>query len=196
MKQIEETQPERNFVFATEESFGYLNHNKVRDKDGVASIALLCEIALYYKVQGKNLAQALDDIYEEYGFANETLVSLNYYGKEGADKINRIMENFRQFSEKSICSQEIESLTDYKNSTNKSFINEEIKPIDFIKSNVLGFNFKNGNKLFLRPSGTEPKIKFYIMIQEAEGSLEEKKKKAHELASQIVSFVKEESEQA
>ncbi len=196
MKEIEEKNPERNFVFATEESFGYLNHNKVRDKDGVASIALLCEIALYYKLQGMNLMQALDKIYEEYGFSNETLVSLNYYGKEGAEKIIRIMENFRNFSAAEICGQKVESLMDYKKSTIKTFSNGEISPIDFIKSNVLGFTFTNGNKLFLRPSGTEPKIKFYIMIQEAEGSLEQKKAKANELASQIVNYVKAESEKA
>ncbi len=196
MKQIDETQPERNFVFATEESFGYLNHNHVRDKDGVASIALLSEIALYYKLQGKDLVDALDDIYEEYGFSNETLVSINYYGKEGAEKINRIMENFRNFSEREICSQEVESLSDYKESTIKSFKTHETMPLDFIKSNVLGFKFTNGNKLFLRPSGTEPKIKFYIMIQEAEGSLQEKKAKANALASEIVNYVKSESEKA
>lgn len=196
MKQIDETQPERNFVFATEESFGYLNHNKVRDKDGVASISLLCEIALYYKLQGKDLVDALDDIYEEYGFSNETLVSINYYGKEGAEKIIRIMENFRNFSDKEICGQTIETLSDYKNSTIKSFASSETMPLDFIKSNVLGFKFTNGNKLFLRPSGTEPKIKFYIMIQEAEGTLEQKKSKANALASEIVKYVKTESEKA
>jgi len=196
IKEIEETQPERNFIFATEESFGYLNHDKVRDKDGVASIALLSEVALYYKLMGKNLMEALDSIYEEYGFSNETLVSINYYGKEGAEKIIRIMDNFRNFSDLEICGQKIESLSDYKNSTIKAFSNQETNTLNFIKSNVLGFKFTNGNKLFLRPSGTEPKIKFYIMIQESNGTLEEKKSKANALASEIVSFVKSKSEQA
>lgn len=196
IKEIEDTQPERNFVFATEESFGYLNHDNVRDKDGVASIALLAEVALYYKLQGKDLVNALDDIYEEYGFSNESLVSINYYGKEGAEKIIRIMENFRSFSNKEICGQTIESLTDYKSSTIKSFASGESEPLNFIKSNVLGFKFDNGNKLFLRPSGTEPKIKFYIMIHETQGSLKEKKDKANALADEIVIFAKTESEKA
>ena len=196
MKEIEEKEPQRNFIFATEESFGYLNHDKVRDKDGVASIALLSEIALFYKLQNKNLNDALDDIYEEYGFSNESLVSINYYGKEGAEKIIRIMDKFRNFEGSHICGQKIESLSDYKSSMIKTFNDQKSNPLDFIKSNVLAFKFSNGNKLFLRPSGTEPKIKFYIMIQESEGELNEKKSKAHDLASKIVDFVKEESENA
>ncbi len=183
VNKIEKNSPERNFIFGTEESFGYLNHGNVRDKDGVASVALVSEIALYYKLQGMNLIQALDAIYEEYGFSHERLLSLNYYGKSGAEKINRIMESFRTNTPKEICGAEIESLTDYLKWDGPS-------------SNVLGFSFSNGNKLFMRPSGTEPKIKFYIMIQENEGSLTEKKERAYALSQKFVDFIEDWAERA
>lgn len=191
VNQIDTEEPNRTFIFGTEESFGYLNHRLVRDKDGVASVALLSEIALHYKRKGKNLIEALDDIYEEHGFSHEKLLSLNYYGKEGADKIQRIMESFRSFDEKEIAGQTIGTLSDYKEGHIKDFIEGTAKPLGFIKSNVLGFHFTNGNKLFLRPSGTEPKIKFYIMMQENEGSLTDKKAKAYKLADQVEAWIKE-----
>jgi len=197
MNDIETNSPERSFVFATEESFGYLNHEYVRDKDGVSSIALMGEITLYYKRKGLNLLQALDNIYEEYGFSHESLVSINYYGIEGAEKIKRIMEKFREWDTTPICGQEIAILSDYKSLKTRDDIEGVTKPLPFAHaSNVLGFKFKNGNKLFLRPSGTEPKIKFYIMITENEGSLSEKKEKAKALSEKIVTFVKEKSEEA
>ncbi|MCF8060507.1 MAG: phospho-sugar mutase [Bacteriovoracaceae bacterium] len=196
MNEIAQNEPNRTFIFGTEESFGYLNHSYVRDKDGVASVALLSEIALHYKLKGMNLIEALDEIYTEYGFSHENLLSLNYYGKEGADKIQRIMESFRSFADQEIVGQTIGSLSDYKESTIKDFREGTSKPLDFIKSNVLGFHFTNGNKLFLRPSGTEPKIKFYIMIQENEGDLDSKKKKAFELSEKFVAFIKEWAEKA
>ena len=190
VNEIDEKEPERTFIFGTEESFGYLNHRNVRDKDGVSSVALLSEIALHYKRKGMDLIDALDEIYKEHGFSHENLLSLNYYGKEGAEKINRIMESFRNFSDSEICGQTVGTLSDFKKSEIKDFQEGTTKPLDFITSNVLGFHFTNGNKLFLRPSGTEPKIKFYIMIQENEGSLEDKKKRAYALSDEFVSFIK------
>lgn len=194
VEEICNTEPERTFIFGTEESFGYLNHRYVRDKDGVSSVALLAEIALHYKRKGMNLIDALDAIYEEYAFSHERLLSLNYYGKEGAEKIQRIMDSFRNYEASEICGQVISTLSDFKNNTIKNFKNGETMELGFIKSNVLGFHFDNGNKLFLRPSGTEPKIKFYIMIQEKEGSLEEKKDKSYKLAQTFVDFITEWSE--
>ncbi|MFZ8933843.1 MAG: phospho-sugar mutase [Bacteriovoracaceae bacterium] len=190
MNEIEANSPEAEFVFATEESFGYLPHPHVRDKDGVASLGLMAEVALYYKLQGMDLIDALDLIYEQYGFSNETLLSLDYFGIEGAQKINRIMETFRNY-EGSDFVEEIESLEDYQSLTIKDWKTKTLSPIDFTNSNVLGFRFKSGNKLYLRPSGTEPKIKFYIMISENEGDLDQKKKMAQQKTDQFLAMIKE-----
>ncbi|ATH08605.1 hypothetical protein BIY24_11810 [Halobacteriovorax marinus] len=196
MNQLEKTNPEKNFVFATEESFGYLNHEFVRDKDGVSSITLLSEICLHYKLQGMDLVDGLDKIYEEYGFSSETLLNLNYFGKEGSEKISRIMDNFRGYSEKTFCGEEISYLEDYSTGESKSFTDSKISKLDLPSSNVLGFNFTNGTKVYMRPSGTEPKIKFYIMIQEKEGSLEEKKQKANQKTLEFLDYIKEQADQA
>ena len=196
MNQLEKTNPERNFVFATEESFGYLSHEFVRDKDGVSSITLLSEICLHYKLKGMDLVDALDKIYEEYGFSHETLLNLNYYGKEGSEKIARIMEDFRSYSDKTLCGDEISYLEDFKIQKSKNFTDLTTTDLDLPSSNVLGFNFKNGTKVYMRPSGTEPKIKFYIMIQEKEGSLDEKKARALAKTEEFLSFIQGRADKA
>lgn len=180
MNQIEIQQPHKEFLFATEESFGYLCHNFARDKDGVSSVSLMAEVALFYKLQGLNLIDALDKIYEEYGFSREDLLSLDYFGIEGQEKISRIMASFRRFSDNNLAGLKIERIKDYS-------LGIEGLP----KSNVLGFFFEGGNQLYLRPSGTEPKIKFYLMIQEKNGTLEEKKTKALELSDKVMANIRE-----
>lgn len=196
MNEIEKEDPSANFLFATEESFGYLNHEFVRDKDGVSSIALLSEIALWYKLKGLNLLEGLDKIYEEYGFSQENLLCLNYYGKEGAEKISRIMEHFRKLEINEICGLKIERIEDYESKTSKDLLNGGTQTINFPKSNVLGYYLENGNRLFLRPSGTEPKIKFYTMIQVSDGSLEEKKNKANSKIEEILKLIQEHADKA
>jgi phosphoglucomutase len=192
MAEIEKEDPSRSFVFATEESFGYLSHEYVRDKDGVSSIALMGEVALYYKERGMTLIDALDEIYEEHGFSQELLLSLNFYGVEGAEKIQRIMDNYRAYSDSNLSDEVITSLTDYQNLSIKNFKTGETSPLGFsFKSNVLGFDFESGNKLFLRPSGTEPKIKFYITVAQREGDLEDKKRVAMQKAEAMVNIIKQ-----
>lgn len=163
IREIESNRPTDEFIFASEESFGYMPHNKSRDKDGVSSVALMSEIVLFYKKQGKNLIQVLDEIYEKYGFYYESLLSNDYEGIAGSQKINRIMEYFRNYPETKFAGEEILSREDFN------------LGLRLPKSNVLSFNFKSGNKLFLRPSGTEPKIKFYTMVRVTEGDLKTKK---------------------
>lgn len=185
MNELEKSSPEREFVFATEESFGYLSHNFARDKDGISSVTLMAEVALFYKLQGLNLNEALDKIYTEFGFSHETVLSIDYFGIEGQQKIARIMNNLRELSASPIGFEELETLKDYK------------KGIEGLpKSNVLGFFFKSGNQLYARPSGTEPKIKFYLMIRETTGSLEEKKKNAYKKTEETLKIIKEFSEKA
>ena len=185
MNELEISHPEKKFLFATEESFGYLCHNYARDKDGVSSVSQMAEVALFYKLKGMNLIEALDQIYEVYGFSREDLLSLDYFGIEGQEKISRIMTKFRNFCDKDILGKAIKFKKDYA-------LGIEGLP----KSNVLGFFFEDGNQIYLRPSGTEPKIKFYIMTQEKNGSLEKKKEEALKLANSFLNYFKIESEKA
>lgn len=185
MNQIEKSDPNKQFIFATEESFGYLSHTYARDKDGVSSVAMMAEVALFYKLQGMDLIAALDKIYEEYGFSHESLLSLDYFGIEGQEKISRIMTNFRNKSDKTMAGNRIQEIRDYA-----------LGYLDLPKSNVLGFFFENGDQFYLRPSGTEPKIKFYIMIQEKNGSLAEKKKRALEKTEALLEYIKGEAQKA
>jgi phosphoglucomutase len=185
MNEIEKKDPGKQFIFATEESFGYLSHTFARDKDGVSSVSLMAEVALYYKLQGMDLLDALDKIYEEFGFTQETLLSLDYFGIEGQEKISRIMTNFRNLRDNTIAGNGIQKVLDYSKGVE-----------DLPKSNVLGYFFENGDQFYLRPSGTEPKIKFYIMIQEKNGTLPEKKKRAQEKTDRLLGFIKEAADKA
>lgn len=168
LRQLEEQHCGRGFVFASEESFGYMPQDQARDKDGVSSVALMCELALHHKRQGHDLVQALNLIYERYGFHHEELVSFEYEGIEGGKKILRIMESFRKNAQQGLAGYPVTRVDDYQ------------QGVDGLpKSNVLALHFASNDKVFLRPSGTEPKIKFYLMVAVTEGSLEEKRKTAH-----------------
>jgi phosphoglucomutase len=188
-KDLEDKDTDYNFIFASEESFGYMPHNLVRDKDAVAAIALMNEITLFYKLQKSTLVDALDGIYEEYGFGKESLIALTFPGLDGKDKINRIMEYFRSNSRQAIAENKIKLFKDFKSGIEKNLISGEDIKIEMTASNVLGFEFENGNILYLRPSGTEPKIKFYTMVQVKIGSLEDKKKAAQEQIDKIEAFI-------
>ncbi|OIQ16071.1 MAG: hypothetical protein BM556_15535 [Bacteriovorax sp. MedPE-SWde] len=194
MGKMEVENPDKKFLFATEESFGYLPYDYVRDKDGIASITLMSEVALYYKKQGLNLMEALDKIYEEFGFSQESLLNLVYQGKEGGEKITRIMSHFRSLRPSSLCGEEIKVIEDYQDSEIEDLETSTKSKLDFPVSNVIGYHFKNGNRLYLRPSGTEPKIKFYIMIQETEGDLATKKANAQKVTDEILAFINKTAE--
>lgn len=175
IRELEEKKSPYNFVFASEESFGYMPHNESRDKDGVSSMALMSEAALYYKKKGMTLVDALDEIYAKFGFFFESLLSHDYEGIQGAEKIKRIMEYFRNYPETNLAGEEIIAKEDYEASIATDIKLKNNKAIALPKSNVLSFTFASGNRLFLRPSGTEPKIKFYTMVRETEGDLASKK---------------------
>lgn len=167
IRRLEVAKSGHGFVFASEESFGYMPHNDARDKDGVSSVALMCEIALAAKRRGKTLVDVLDDIYEEFGFHHETLLSFDFEGVEGAAKIKRIMEVFRKQATNEFAGMPMAQVDDYALGIH-----------GLPKSNALGLHLKSGDKLFLRPSGTEPKIKFYVMVAITQGSLAEKRAEA------------------
>lgn len=196
MRELEEKKSGHNFVFASEESFGYMPHNESRDKDGVGSMAIMSELALYYKMKGMNLIQVLDEIYTKFGFFYESLVSLDYDGIEGSKKIQRIMEYFRKFPETFFAGEEITATEDYQSSLATDIKLKSNKAIALPKSNVLSFTFASGNRLFLRPSGTEPKIKFYTMVRETEGDLSQKKLNALKKVKIIEDKIKEICEKA
>ena len=166
IRELEEQKSKFNFVFASEESFGYMPHAESRDKDAVSSVALMSEVALYFKKKGMNLVEALDEIYNKYGFFYESLLSLDYEGIVGANKISRIMEYFRKYPDTQFAGEKISVKEDYE------------LGLSLPVSNVLSFTFEGGNKFFLRPSGTEPKIKFYVMVRETEGDILTKKTNA------------------
>jgi phosphoglucomutase len=166
---------EYDYIFGSEESFGSMSHDKVRDKDGVSSAVLFSELTLYFHEIGLNLNQVLEQIYKEFGYFKESLLSLTFKGLSGKDKISNLMNSFRKVEHGFFPDYEIESVDDYSTLTRSFYQNESQNcKLDFpLKSNVLGFNFTNGNKVFVRPSGTEPKIKFYLHFFNEDSSAKE-----------------------
>ena len=191
MRDIENNQPKRNFVFATEESFGYLNHANVRDKDGIAPLALLAEMALCYQLKNMTLVDALDELYQKFGLHYESLLNLNYYGAQGAQKIEQIMIRFRESNFKELCGEKISSVEDYQTQILTSLKDGKTSSINLPKSNVLCYNFASGDRLCLRPSGTEPKIKFYLLLQERGENLAENKLKAKAKSDRFINYIKD-----
>ena len=188
-RDLEEADTDYNLVFASEESFGYMTHHQARDKDAVGAMAMMNEVTLFYKLQGKTLVDALDDIYTKYGYAQESLIANTYEGIAGKEKINNIMQYFRDNSKMNIADEEVAIFSDFESQTSRDLLEGSETPIDMTKSNVLGFKFKSGNQLYLRPSGTEPKIKFYTMIKENDGDLVTKKNGAQKKIEKIEAFL-------
>ena len=153
----------RQYIGGGEESFGYLPYDKVRDKDAPASICLICEIAAWAKDQGKTLFDLLLDIYKEYGFQKESAISVTKPGKSGADEIKKMMEDFRATPPTEIAGQKVVCVKDYKGL--KQVCNGEESALDMpTTANVLQWFTEDGMKISVRPSGTEPKIKFYCEV--------------------------------
>lgn len=189
LKELEEAGSKYNFVFASEESFGYLPYGMVRDKDAVSAVALMSEIALFYKKQGKTLIDALNEIYEIYGYAEESLISLTFEGISGKQKIDNIMNYYRENYKTAFNSEEVTVFKDYKSLEEIDLRSNNKSKIEMTKSNVLGFEFSSGNRLYLRPSGTEPKIKFYTMVKVSDGDLQSKKDTAKKAITNIESEI-------
>ena len=171
MAELDEEGKLSDFVFAFEESCGYLPVTYVRDKDAVASSLLLSEMACHYKAEGRTLISVLDEIYEKYGYHKEVGVSFEFKGVEEGEKLKKLVAGLFEDPFKEVGPYKVVSHKDYKNS--RILENGEIKPFSFPKSNVLAATLDNGARLTIRPSGTEPKLKAYIMTQgknEAEAS--------------------------
>ncbi len=158
---LEEKNEKERFVFGFEESYGYLSGTYVRDKDAVVASMLICEMAAYYRKQGKTLANVIDEIYKEYGYYRNTTLSFEFDGASGMKKMQEIMDNLRENPLKTINSHDVKTVYDYLESEEKDVETGKITPIDLPKSNVLHFCL-GGDAVIVRPSGTEPKIKLYI----------------------------------
>jgi len=150
------------YIGGGEESFGYLPGDYVRDKDGVASCALVAETAAWAADHGKSLWQLLLDIYSEYGLFREKLVNVVRKGAEGAAEIKSMMEGYRTNPPAEIAGSRVIRINDYLLLTSTDLVTAEKTPLIMEKSNVLQFFLADGTKISVRPSGTEPKIKFYF----------------------------------
>ncbi|MDI1306368.1 MAG: phospho-sugar mutase [bacterium] len=165
--------PELEFIGGGEESFGYMVGDAVRDKDAVAATLLVCELAAQAKAKGSTVYKELLQLYVDNGFYKEYLVSLTKKGMDGLQEINQMMIDMRENPLKEINGQRVIMLEDYQSSTAKNLLTGEVTNMDIPKSNVLIYYTEDGSKICARPSGTEPKIKFYISVNTELESVED-----------------------
>ena len=158
--------PEQEFIGGGEESFGYMVGDAVRDKDAITSTLLLAEIAAQAKANASSLYQELLKLYVKYGFYKEYLISITKKGQEGAAEIKQMMNSLRNNPLKEINGQRVVMVEDYQSSTAKNLLTNEEEGIDMPKADVLIYYLEDGTKICARPSGTEPKIKFYFSVND------------------------------
>ena len=165
--------PELEFIGGGEESFGYMVGDAVRDKDAVGAILLMCEIAAQAKEKGSSVYKELEQLYVDYGFYKEHLISITKKGIEGANQIKQMMIEMRENPVSEINGQRVIMVEDYQNSTARNLLNNDTETLHIPKSDVLIYYLEDGSKICARPSGTEPKIKFYFSVNTAIESLDE-----------------------
>ncbi|MGN6509587.1 MAG: phospho-sugar mutase [Chitinophaga sp.] len=163
---IRRKEGKEKFICGGEESYGYMIGDNVRDKDAIASVAMICEMAAYAKNEGRTLYEQLIDIYVRYGYYKESLISITKKGMKGAEEIADMMSGYRQNPPASINGSPVVKIFDYQLSHATTLATGEQTPIDLPKSNVLQFLTEDGSRISARPSGTEPKIKFYFSVHE------------------------------
>lgn len=161
---IKEKEGKENYIIGGEESFGLMIGSQIRDKDSVSAVALLCEMAAYEKQQGKTLFDKLIELYMQYGFYYEHLISITKKGMNGQKEIAAMMESYRSNPPQLINNSKVVTLLDYELQTGTNLLTGEKWKINLPKSNVLQFITEDGSKISARPSGTEPKIKFYFSV--------------------------------
>ena len=165
-KVMRENEDTKTYIGGGEESYGFLPETFVRDKDAVSSAALMAEVAAWAKNEGKSLYELLQDIYIEYGYGKEKGISIVRKGKSGAEEIQKIMSDFRSNPPKKIAGSKVKIVKDYQSLIQTNLLTGEKNPLDMpATSNVLQFFTEDGAKISIRPSGTEPKIKFYIEVR-------------------------------
>ena len=167
-----------DYIFGFEESYGYLSGTHVRDKDAINASMLICEMASYYKEQNMNLIDKLNELYKEFGYFKNELIDFTFEGIEGMKKIKSIMDYLRNSDIEKICNVKITKIVDYN-------IKQDTK-VDLPLSNVLEFHLDNDSKFIARPSGTEPKIKFYI---EAKGIIQDDSSNKIEIIKEYINKI-------
>ena len=183
--------PDQPFIGGGEESFGFMVGDFVRDKDAVTSTLLACEIGANAKANGSSFFKDLIDCYVDYGFFKEKLISLTKKGMSGAEEIKQMMIDFKDNPVESIDGSKVVVVEDYNTATSKNVITGKVTPIDIPKSNVLIYITEDGTKMAARPSGTEPKIKFYFSINTRLKNAADYKKVDAELDAKIERILKE-----
>jgi len=181
----------KEFIGGGEESYGYLVGDFVRDKDAVSACAMIAEVAAWAADKDIGLFDLLKDIYREFGFYKEDLISVVRKGKAGAEEIQMMMDDFRNNPPESLNGSKLISVKDYLLSTEKDMVSGEEKEIHFPKSNVLQFFTEDGSKISIRPSGTEPKIKFYFGVKAPLDNVEDFELKNTELEIRIKGIIKD-----
>lgn len=183
MHQFDE-QGEGSFIFGYEESYGYLIGDFVRDKDAVQAAMTACEMAAYWKSKGKTIIEALHFLYERHGYYLEGLESMTLKGKDGSEKIAKMMKNFRGYDESKMGPFAIKSIEDYESKTRTFMPDQKTEEISLPSANVIKFHLEQDSWCCLRPSGTEPKIKCYFGVKS--DSFEESLKRLNQLKEDVV----------
>lgn len=183
--------PNQKFIGGGEESFGFMVGDAVRDKDAVGATLLICEIAAQAKANGSSLYKELLNLYVDFGFYKEYLISLTKKGIDGANEIKQMMIDLREKPLKEINGQRVLMVEDYQNSTAKNLFTDEIEELKIPKSNVLIYYLEDGTKICARPSGTEPKIKFYFSVNEPLDTVENASEVEKTLDQKIKNIVAE-----
>ena len=182
---LEKKHEENRYLFGFEESYGYLSGTYVRDKDAVVASMLVCEMAAYYKKQGKSLAEVIDGLYEEFGYYLNQTYSFEFDGAAGMQKMSDIMTAVRDNTPKSIAGYDVVKVSDYLLRKETDVATGSVTDIDLPKSNVIALHLADDNAVIIRPSGTEPKIKLYIT------SVGKDKENAAEICEKLVVASKE-----
>lgn len=182
---IKQKEGKEHFVIGGEESYGLMIGDQIRDKDAISAVALLCEMAAYEKNQGRTLYDKLIDLYVKYGCYREHLISITKKGMNGQAEIAAMMEQYRKQPPVSINGVPVVTLLDYQLQEAKHLITGQSQAITLPKSNVLQFVLQDGSKISARPSGTEPKIKFYFSVQSKLNSAQVFDAVYHQLGKQI-----------
>lgn len=182
---LEKKHEENRYLFGFEESYGYLSGTYVRDKDAVVASMLVCEMAAYYKKQGKSLAEVIDGLYEEFGYYLNQTYSFEFGGAAGMQKMADIMTAVRDNTPKSVAGYDVVKVSDYLLKKETEIATGNTTDIDLPKSNVIALHLSDDNAVIIRPSGTEPKIKLYIT------SVGKDKANATEICKKLVAASKE-----
>lgn len=190
---IKEKEGKENYIIGGEESYGLMIGSQIRDKDAVSAVCILCEMAAYEKNKGRSLYQKLLDLYLQYGYYQEDLISITKKGRNGQQEIAEMMEDFRSNPPKQLAGSKVVELLDYQKGLNTNIQTGNTETIQLPPSNVLQFITEDGTKVSVRPSGTEPKIKFYFSVNTkliAIDKFEEAKANANEKIQTIIKEMK------